>query len=208
MKPQVLYIDEEPMALRVMGKRLQRAFGPEVTITPILPEATISLMTQKIESFAPLVSVVIDQKLNAAGGPSYVGTELANAIRRMDHKMPIYILTNVADDVNPNLADVEYILSKDDMSDDTQLEAVGARLRRHINVFQDLLSAREVRFEELLRRGYEGPLNKEDEEEFRSLSFQRERQIVVTELLESVDLNKKLDAAEKTLAEIKASLKQ
>jgi hypothetical protein len=206
MKAQVLYIDEEPMALRIMGRRLQRAFGNEVDVIPILPQATIPLMLEQIRSYVPLVSIVIDQKLTAAGGASYVGTELANAVRRIDHKMPLYILTNVAEDLDANLADVEYILSKDDISDDAKLNTVANRLRRHINVFDDILTGRERRFEELLRKKYANSLDVQEDAEFSELSFQRERQMVVSELVGSEHIDKKLDEAEKKLADIKAFL--
>lgn len=207
MKPIVLYIDEEEMALRTMGKRLRRCFGVEVDVIPIPPEQTIEMMIQKIETYHPLVSVVIDQKLFVAGTATYVGTQLAGVIRQTNRNMPIYILTNFVDDVDNNLSDIEYVLAKDDLSDDIRLQTIATRLRRHINIFQNVLVQREIRFEELLRKGYEDTLTSAESDEFRNLSFQRERKIAVSELLDSMELERKLDAAQATLAEISASLK-
>ncbi|AMO92736.1 hypothetical protein CFter6_0005 [Collimonas fungivorans] len=203
----MLYIDEEEMALRTMGKRLQRCFGNEIQVTPISPDQTIEKMIQKIESYHPVVSIVIDQKLFAAGTATYVGTQLAGAIRQTDHKIPIYILTNFVDDVDGALGDIEYVLAKDDLSEDNRLHAIAARLRRHINVFQDILVEREVRFEELLRKGYKDTLTAAESEEFQQLSFQRERKIAFSELLDSTELGRKLDTAQAALAKISNSLK-
>lgn len=202
----VLYIDEEEMALRTMGKRLRRCFGPEVSIVPILPANTMEEMIKEIQSYESVVSIVIDQKLFAAGTATYVGTELAVVIRQIDKKIPIYILTNFVDDVDHELGDIEYVLAKDDLSDNDKILPISSRLARHVNIYQNILIEREGRYEALLRKGYESTLTAVEIEEFSNLSFQRERKIAVTELLAGVELGHKLDAAEATLAEISAIL--
>ncbi len=206
MSAVVLYIDEEEMALHTMGKRLRRCFGPEVSVVTRLPAHTIEEMVKEIQSCESLVSIVIDQKLFAAGTATYVGTELAVVIRQIDRKIPIYILTNFVDDVDHELGDIEYVLAKDDLSDNNKIAAISARLARHVDIFQTILLERERKYEALLRKGYESTLTAVEVEEFTSLSYQRERKIAVTELLAGVELGKKLDAAEATLAEISALL--
>jgi hypothetical protein len=207
MKPIVLYIDEEEMALHTLGKRLRRCFGDEVDVVTILPSSSIKEMIEKIEKFNLLVSIVIDQKLFAAGTANYVGTDLATVVRKTDPKIPIYILTNFVDDVDGQSGDIEYVLAKDDISDDGRLPAISNRVRRHINIFQSVLQERELRFELLLRKGHEVALSAEEVEEFKNLSFERERKIAVAELLDGSELEKKLDIAESVLAKISASLK-
>lgn len=199
MKPIVLYIDEEPMALHTMGKRLRRCFGTEVEVQTTEPGQTIGETLAVLDKISGLVSVVIDQKLFAAGTAEYVGTELATAIRQTDLKMPIYILTNFADDVDSSMGEIEYVLSKADLTNDDELPKIAARLRRHINIFQDVLSTREERFEELLRKGYRGDLSAVEHEELSALSYQRERKINAAELLDGIELQKKLDAAQAVL---------
>lgn len=206
MNAVVLYIDEEEMALRTMGKRLRRCFGQEVSVVPILPANTMEEMIKEIQSYESLVSIVIDQKLFAAGTANYVGTELAIAIRQIDKKIPIYILTNFIDDVDRDLGEIEYVLAKDDLSDNDKILPIASRLARHVNIYKSILIEREVKYEALLRKGYESTLTAEEVEEFSELSFQRERKIAVTELLSGVELGQKLDAAEKTLIEISTML--
>ncbi|MBA4058236.1 MAG: hypothetical protein C0490_26200, partial [Marivirga sp.] len=156
MKAVVFYIDEEPMALHTMGKRLRRCFGDEVEVKAVEPGRTIADTLAFLKDTPRLVSVIIDQKLSAKGTAEYVGTQLAAAIRRTDLKMPIYILTNFVDDVDGGMGEIEYVLSKSDLVDDNELPKIAARLRRHTNVYQDVLSTREARFEELLRKGHQG----------------------------------------------------
>lgn len=208
MKPIVLYIDEEEMALHTLGKRLRRCFGSEVEVVAIVPGQSISAMIKTIESYHPLVSIVIDQKLFAAGTANYVGTELAGAVRRIDNKIPIYILTNFVDDVDGQSGDVEYVLAKDDISDDAKLSAISNRLRRHINIYQTVLQEREIRFEELLRKGYSSALSEAETLEFKALSFERERRIAVSELIDGSELERKLDLMQDALSKISASLKK
>lgn len=202
MKPIVLYIDEEPMALHTMGKRLRRCFGDEVEVKTMEPCRTIEETLTSLNSIVDLVSVVVDQKLSAAGTAEFVGTELAMAIRQTDLKMPIYILTNFADDVDGSMGEIEYVLSKADITSDDELPKISARLRRHVNIFQDFLSKREARFEELLRKGYENKLTEIEQADLAQLSYQRERKISAAELLDSIDLKRKLDATQSALDRI------
>lgn len=207
MKPIVLYIDEEPMALHTMGKRLRRCFGEEVEVKTLEPCRTIEETLRVINNVAGLVSVVVDQKLSAAGTADFVGTQLATAIRQTDLKMPIYILTNFADDVDGTMGEIEYVLSKADITNDEELPKIAARLRRHVNIFQDVLTERESRFEELLRKGYEDRLTETEQDELAQLSYQRERKISAAELLSGIELKAKLDEAQTVLDRINNQIK-
>ncbi|WP_377702410.1 hypothetical protein [Pseudoduganella sp. UC29_71] len=198
----VLYIDEEEQALKILGKRLIRAYGGEVQLVKLLPLPTIPEMLQVIASHEEVVSIVVDQKLSAIGSAQYVGTELVEAIRQANSKIPLYILTNSVEDLDSNLSDVEYVLAKDDISDDEKLLKISSRLRRHINIFEDILSERDQRFEALLRKSMDTQLSSQEAKEYADLAFHREKQVLAGELLDSQELAQKLDSAEKALLEI------
>lgn len=208
MKPTILYIDEEPLALRANGRRLQKWFGEEVEVVTQLPVPSIENMVEVINEINNLVSVVIDQRLTAKGGVKYLGTNLAKELRQVNQKLPIYILTNYVGDIDPQLGDIEYVLSKDDLADDDRMISVGSRLRRHINVFRDILNEREKRFEELLRKGYESEmLSKTEAAEFKELSFAREKKFLVSDLVDGIELNKRLASAERKLQDLEHRLR-
>lgn len=206
MKSVVLYIDEEPKALKLNGRALQRCFGTEATVIPIEPDMIKEKMVERIFSYENLGTVIIDQKLNAAGTASYFGTELAKALRILDKKIPVYILTNFSQELDSNDANVEYILSKDDLSDPKKTETISTRLRRHLNVFSDIMSTRETRYEELLRKSQICQLSEDELDEFKSSGFYREKKILASELIDATELQMKLEKIEKKLADVKARL--
>lgn len=206
MKPVVIYIDEEPAALKVNGRALQKCIGSEATVVAIEPVMGIKNMVERILSHESVCSVVIDQKLKAAGTADYLGTELAAEMRSIDKKIPVYILTNFAQDLDGNDGNVEYILSKDDLAIEDRKTSISQRLRRHINVFNDIVSDRDERFEFLLRKSREQELSKEEIKEYEELGFYREKKILASELLDSAELQSKLKKVEDRLNKIKKTL--
>ncbi|MGJ7514466.1 hypothetical protein ACSFE6_09040 [Pseudomonas baetica] len=206
MIPTVLYIDEEPKALRVNGRALQRCFGDEAKIVAIEPEMFKEKMVETIFSYENIGSVIIDQKLKAAGTADYFGTELAVSIRQLDRKIPVYILTNFAQELDPENGDIEYVLSKDDLIDSDKVEAISARLRRHLNIFKDITTARNNRFEELLRKSNSIGLSEEELIEYKEIGFYRERKILASELIDAEELNRKISQVENKLLEVKKLL--
>lgn len=207
MKPNLIYIDEEPRALDICGRRLQKAVGEEVAVIAIEPELSIGEMIEKVESYSAVISIVIDQKLFATGTAQYTGTELAAALRRSDQITPIYILTNYSGDVDGELGSIEYVLSKADLGKAEKFPAIAARLRRHLNVFSRILDERENRFELLLRKHLESALNEKEVTEFSLLKYEREKKDISSTLISSRELSKRIEIAEATLAEIYANLK-
>jgi len=205
--PTLIYIDEEPRARALLGRRLKKCVGDGINIVTIEPEKTVDEMILKIEEYEDLVSIVIDQKLTAAGTADYVGTELVTRFRLIDHVMPIYILTNYTHDVASDLATIEYVLNKDDLQDTEKLTSIGIRIRRHIDIFQSFQTKKEQRFEELLRKKFDEDLTVEEAKEFSDIKFQRERKIIASKLLENEEFLAKIAAAEKKLEEIEGRLK-
>jgi hypothetical protein len=204
----LIYIDEEPRARALYGRRLQQCIGDEVAVVSIDPEQALDAMVKTIEDSANLVSVVIDQKLTAAGTAGYLGTDLVEKLRLSDHLMPIYILTNYVGDVDVNLGGIEYVLSKDDLSSTEKLATIGTRIRRHINIFQQILGKRELRFEELLRKRFGSELTDLEIAEYTELKYQREKKGLASSFIDNDLLTKKIEVAEAKLQEIEIMLKK
>lgn len=206
MKNVVLYIDEEPRALKINGRALQRCFGDDATVIPLEPIMIKEKMVELIFNHENLSSIIIDQKLNAAGTADYFGTELADAIRQIDKKIPVYILTNFSQELDPNNKNIEYLLSKDDLTCQEKIKTISTRVRRHLNTFNDILSERERRFDELLRKHHSTGLSEDEYKEFQEIGFYRERKILASELIDSIELERKLLEVERKLQDVRNRL--
>jgi len=190
----LIYIDDEPRARSLYSRRLGRAVGDEVTVVAVEPDETLHEM------------LVIDQNLFANGVAQYLGTQLAEKLRLSDSLMPIYILTNHAEAVDPYIGSIEYVISKGSLEDQVKLDAIGARMRRHINIFKQILLEREVRFEQLLRKQFDSGLDESELTEFAVLKYGRERKDMAVNVLASSDVSKKLDEAEELIRAIEVRL--
>jgi len=207
MRLNIAYIDEETKALDIFGRRLSKCFGGEANVIGLAPELNLNDMVEKIMSIENLRSLIVDQKLTAAGTAKYIGTELAEAIRSLDKKLPVYILTNYAGDVDSSDKNIEYVLSKTDLVSTDKIASIAARLRRHIDVFDDICTEREKRFEEILRKSQREKLSDDEIAEYGELSFYRSKQVTAAELINAHELEKRAEAAEEMLNIIYSALR-
>lgn len=203
----VVYIDEEERARNLYSRRLQQHFTDDIKIIPMAPHQDIDAMVNTIEQQENLASIIVDQKLNAAGTASYIGTELVEKLRLVDKQIPIYILTNYVGDIDGSLGNIEYVLNKDDLQDKNKIKSITQRITRHINTFNHILNDRELRFEELLRKRFESNLSEEETNEFSSLKYSREKKSLASTFIEGDELAKKIDIAEAKLLEIENKIK-
>lgn len=208
MDQNIIYIDEELMARNLFPRRLQRYLNDEVKVISIDPLSDIDEMVEFIENYDSLISVIVDQRLNVAGTASYLGTELVRKLRLVDQLMPIYILTNFVEDIDPSLGSVEYILNKDDFLTEDKLRSISERITRHVNIFNSILDERERRFEELLRKRFESPLSEEESKEFSLLKYSREKKSLASTFIDCDELTRKIEMAEAKLKEIENKIKE
>lgn len=201
-----LYIDEEPRALKINGRALQRCLGDEAKLVAIEPEQFKEQMVEIIFSYENVACIIVDQKLNAAGTADYFGTDLALSIRSIDQKIPVYILTNFSKDIDHDDSNIEYVLSKDDLLIPEKTTTISTRLRRHLNIYKDILNDRNIRFEELLRKSSSTGLTAEELVEYKQIGFYRENKILASELIGAEELNAKVSAVEQKLMDIKKRL--
>ncbi|WP_431260839.1 hypothetical protein ACQ86G_12465 [Roseateles chitinivorans] len=164
-------------------------------------------MMGEIGKIAQLASIVIDQRLMAAGTADYLGTQLAERLRLQDKQIPLYILTNHAEDIDTFTGTVEYVLSKGDLATTEKIAAIGARIKRHMDIYSHIQGDREERFELLLRKRFDTSLNSDEEDEFQRLKFSRDREDLTVETPAKDRLLAKLDDAELQLKKIEESLK-
>ncbi|WP_460108847.1 hypothetical protein [Pseudomonas sp. S3_H04] len=204
----VLYIDEEQNALDSYGRALRKNLPPELEIICALPQPTLPLMLKFICSMRPRVaSIVVDEHLEVAGTADYIGSQLADAYRQLDSKIPIYILSNHPDEIDDNLESVEYILSKDDFADGgAALESAIKRMVRHINAYEQIVDEREQRFVLLLRKYVLSEISIEEAKELNELKFWREAPAAIEESTMTMELKRKLDEQEDTLNNIEKLL--
>lgn len=130
-------------------------------------------MINVLNNIPDKVTYFIDEKLKHSGVASYSGVELAERIRIFDSKIPVYILTSFADEIEKYLGDIEFVIDKNDWD----LEEDGAnlikRFLRHINTYKDIKSQQAKRFEFLLEKSIFSSLSEKELEEFKALDLSR-----------------------------------
>ena len=208
----VLYIDEDKMARDTYSQVLQDCFGGGVVVEAVAPERDLATMLDAIrsrQSRQEIVSLVLDQRLKAAGTADFNGADLADALRRYFTSMPLYILTNYAEDVGDLVPSVEYVLSKDRLADGLEYQrAVAARVRRHVSLLDPIMSAEEARYDELLRKSLSDELTTEESGELEKLAFRRSKPTLADEDIETRKMRQSLDEQERTLNQIRAHLEK
>jgi len=176
------FIDENKDQRETYSEFLDDILGEECIVEGVEPKATMPEMTHLI-SDRDTVLVVIDERLKDTGIATYLGIELAMYFRGINKKLPIYILTNHPDDSDEFLDgewSVDDILNKSDIAKNKEL--IQARLLRRIDTYNDLLTARDERFEALLRKSLDETLTVEENVELTELNYLRTTQIAADEL--------------------------
>ena len=142
----------------------------------------------------------IDEKLKETGVASYFGIELAQYIRGIDQKLPIYILTNYPNAVaSSGLWSVEDIVDKGNLDDSQESQILKARLIRRIDVYEDILLDRQKRFQELLRKSLKDELTRDEIAEFDELQLTRTSPILAEELENLAELEELVEEHKRIL---------
>jgi CheY-like chemotaxis protein len=206
---QVLFVDDDSAARDSYERELSDLFGKSVTILTAAPKGTLTEMLEQLLNYPNLVSLVVDERLVDTGSTDYKGIELAALVRSRFPKLPIYILTNYPDDIVEGGFNIEYVFDKTKLSEDEDeyKKTACARVRRHLDVFDDILSEREQRYAELLPKFLGNELNSEEYTEFLQLEAVRIKPLS-HEFVDDVELNNRLDKQAAILREIDSVLKK
>jgi len=168
-------IDENQHELRMLQNILKRSVPDSIEVKPIIAY-------KNLDDYLPILNnlqtacIITDQKLKVTGIATYTGIELAEFLRAINTKLPIYILTNFADDSDEFVGgewSVEDILRKDELTDVNKRIILIARLLRRIDVYEDILGEREEKFRTLLKKSMEGNIEDSDIQELEALTLQK-----------------------------------
>lgn len=196
------FIDENENQLRTYTRKLTRMMQPEgIQIKPIFPPYRTKEEYISVLNDPETVCIVIDQRLKDTGEATYTGIELAQYLRGINKKLPIYILTNFAGEKEEFAGgewSVEDIIQKDTLNDEKQAFIIKARILRHINIYEDILNERAKRFNELLRKSLYEELDELELQELEELQFERTAPTLAKEFPEL----KKLEQVVKTNEEL------
>ena len=171
MKRNTIYVvDEHAPARRANTESLRRLLdNPQIQVRELEPLPNVADYNALVADHST-AAFVLDQRMKQAGLVNYNGTDLAAHLRGINSKMPIYILTGYTDekgDFDGSEYLVEYIIGKGEIRDQDSKDAkiVKARMRRHLDVFNDVLDDREQRFHDLLVKSLCEPLTVEEQKE-------------------------------------------
>ena len=176
MNTQIIWlIDDDEEELTTYSNDLKLDMPQGIQIKAIRP------YPRKIDYVSTLLEnpntacIIIDQKLKETRIVTYTGIELAQYLRRINKKIPIYILTNFPDDKDfaGHEWNIEYIISKGNFRDEEGAQTAKARILRHIDVYEDILDERAKRFNELLKKCLDDSLDEAELEELAELQFEQ-----------------------------------
>ena len=202
----VLVLDEEIDNHQFIKRDLQTAYGEEITVMIETPLATEELMIDRIQTFSDtLVALIFDERLYETGDCNYNGSDLAAVYRAYDPKIPIYILTSYPTDVVES-GDVEYVIDKGDLTEDDALAHLSQKLRRHINIFADIIDQRYQSLDALLLKHVSEGLNQSEVEQLQQLQHWKSKGIELEESLLSETIKQNLDKKEQLLQALEAQL--
>lgn len=197
MNTQIIWLiddDEEELTTYSNDLKLDMPQGIQIKAIPPYPRK-IDYVSTLLEN-PDTACIIIDHKLKETRIATYTGIELAQYLRRINKKIPIYILTNFPDDKDfaGREWNIEYIISKGSFRDEDGAQTAKARILRHIDVYGDILDERAKRFSELLKKSLDDSLNETELDELAELQAER----IAPTLAKDVEELQKLERIAKT----------
>lgn len=193
-KNKVIYIEDQESSRTLFSDLLSAILGDECEILAPTLEKTKSDMLDKLfysKELRGASTFIIDEKLCMTGEADYQGSQLADDIRALDEKTPVYILTSYAQDVDALAGSIEFVIDKNDISDITKGQSIAQRILRHINIYKDIRCERSNRFDQLLIKSLNNTLTAEEVDEFNQLNIMRARVILMNEEQPTVESENK-----------------
>ena len=205
-KPIIWLIDENEDELKTYCRELQQLMPDSIEVKALAPLPRKEDYLTAILDNASTSSVILDQRLKDTGIADYMGIDLARFIRSVNSKLPIYILTNFAQEEQEFAGSrwsVEDIINKADFADDEKKLTFKARILRRIGVYTDILKAREERFNLLLRKSLKEELTADELKEFSELDFHRTSTTLASEIPQLQELEKIVEKHKKLMEKFK-----
>ncbi|EKO3837269.1 hypothetical protein [Photobacterium sp. GB-210] len=203
----ILFIDDDQQIRDTYKDSMEFMFGDGFEIVCLDVKESLGDMMQVLADYPDTVSYFVDENLKHSGVATYSGIELIDEVRKINTKVPIYILTSAAGEVDKYLGNIEFVIDKNDWEDEEREEDLKQRFYRHINRYKDIKSKQAKRFDELFEKSLFGSLTDDEAEEFRALNLGRSK-ILADERLISEKSILELNVASDELDAIYAELKK
>ena len=205
MKRNTIYlVDEDPASRRANRNFLKDLLNCDdlevIALEPFRDKAEYDRLV-----ISPSVAAfILDQRMKGSGVVNYNGTDLAQYIRRIDSKIPIYILTGYADEHDEFFGSnylIEYIIAKESIEDLNSEAAITikARILRGLSVFTDVRSEWDQRYHDLLLKSLREPLSQEEEAEMDSIEGESSAAVLAIERKSERELSQAIDALKRFL---------
>ncbi|HIF9433909.1 TPA: hypothetical protein ACX6R6_002035 [Photobacterium damselae] len=201
----IVFIDDDNDIRDTYKLSMELMFGDEFEIVCLDVETTLKDMMTVLDGISGKVSYFVDENLKHSGKATYTGIELIEEIRKIDTKIPIYILTSTADEIEQYLGDIEFVIDKNDWESDDEEDNLKQRFLRHIHTYKDIKSEQAKRFDELFEKSLFSTLTAKEVEEFSVLNLGRSKKLVDERLISEESLAE-LNAASDELNAIYAEL--
>ncbi|MBD8127708.1 hypothetical protein WKG86_10300 [Pantoea agglomerans] len=202
----IIFIDDDSDVRATYNLSMSIMFPKDFKILCLDVEPSLDGMLQVLNEIPDKVTYFIDEKLKHSGIASYTGVELVEKIRMFDSKVPIYILTSYADEIEKYLGDIEFVIDKNDWDLEEDEGNLIKRFIRHINTYKDIKSQQAKRFEVLLEKSIFSTLTEAELNEFKALDLSRIKSISGEGIISDELLNE-LNTASSELDSIYSELK-
>ena len=201
----IVFIDDDQDVRETYKLSMEFMFDGDFEVVCLDVERNLEDMMAVLDGVTGKVSYFVDENLKHSGVASYTGIELIDEIRKIDSKIPIYILTSTAGDIEQYLGNIEFVIDKNDWESEEEGDNLKQRFRRHINTYKDIKSKQAKRFDELFEKSIFSTLSNEELDEFNALNLGRSKKLVDEKLisreslLELNETSAELDAIYKEL---------
>jgi hypothetical protein len=143
-------------------------------------------------------AVIIDERLGVYAGVDYNGLQVADFLRTLRPELPIYILTNYANEIADDQGEsVEFIIDKKTVRKAAKVYV--ARILRAMQQYEAALTDQQRRLKELIDRKLADELSEEEEAEFQQLRAAIERPFGPAEIGQERQWDKGLQRQEEQL---------
>lgn len=191
----IIFIDDDQEIRDTYELSMNLMFDGEFNIVCLDVQASLKDMMTLLDDYPDKVSYFIDENLKYSGVATYTGIELIDEIRKIDTKIPIYILSSAADDIDNLIGNIEFVIDKNDWEDEEREDDLKQRFYRHMNTYKDIKSAQARRFDELFEKSLFSTLSEEELNEFNALNLDRSKKLVDEKLVSKESLTKLYEAS-------------
>jgi hypothetical protein len=146
-------------------------------------------------------AVIVDERLGEYAGVNYTGMKVAEFLRGLRPELPIYILTNYANEIPVGEGGtVENIVDKNALRKAPLVHI--KRILRAMQQYEAALTEQQQRFRELIDRKLSGDLDESEEIELQQLRVAVERPFASIEIEQERQWEKNLQRQEEQLARL------